>query len=284
MAATLRIGGHSVGRGERLLLIAGPCVIESAELCLEISGRLGELGKALDILVVFKASFDKANRQSVSSFRGPGLEKGLEILGRVRKETSLPVLTDVHESYQAGPAGKVVDIIQIPAFLCRQTDLLTAAGQTGKCVNIKKGQFMAPQQMKDAVSKVQAAGNDQVMLTERGSCFGYGQLIGDMTSIAVMRRFAPVVFDATHCTQQPGGTGSGSGGRPEFAPLLARSAVAAGADGLFIETHPNPSKAKSDAATMLPLEELEALLRDCIAIRGIVNRQVNSEDGAASDG
>ena len=270
MSATLRIGDRTIGQGQRLFLIAGPCVIESSELCLEIAQGLRILGRKLDIPVVFKASFDKANRQSVSGFRGPGLEKGLDILAMIRKETSLPVLSDIHESYQAAPAAEVLDIIQIPAFLCRQTDLLSAAGRTGKCVNIKKGQFMAPQQMKDAVAKVQAVGNEQIMLTERGSCFGYGQLISDMTAISVMQQFAPVVFDVTHSTQQPGGTGSGSGGQPGFAPLLARSAVAAGADGLFIETHPDPARAKCDATTMLPLAQLESLLRDCLAIRNIV--------------
>ena len=270
MPATCTVGDYTVGRGQPLFLIAGPCVIESFELCLEIAERLRQLAEKLNILVVFKASFDKANRQSIGSFRGPGLTEGLDILARVREEAGLPVLSDVHEVRQVAAAGEVLDIIQIPAFLCRQTDLLRAAGQTGKCVNIKKGQFMAPQQMKDAVAKVAAGGNEKVLLSERGTSFGYGQLINDMPAIAVMQEFAPVVFDVTHSTQRPGATGSGSGGAPEFSALLARSATAAGADGLFIETHPAPAKAKCDATTMLPLEELEPLMAKCIAIRQII--------------
>ena len=270
MLTSISIGKHTVGATEPLFLIAGPCVIESAEICFGIAEQLGRLGEDLNILVIFKASFDKANRQSGSSYRGPGLKEGLEILGQVRKRTGLTILSDVHEVHQVAPAGEVLDIIQIPAFLCRQTDLLGAAGRTGKCVNIKKGQFMAPEQMKDAVAKVLATGNEKVLLTERGSCFGYGRLVSDMSAIAVMQEFAPVVFDVTHSTQQPGGTGSGSGGQPEFAPLLARAAVAAGADGLFIETHPEPAKAKCDASSMLPLEKLEAVVSECVAIRKIV--------------
>ncbi|MCK4849921.1 MAG: 3-deoxy-8-phosphooctulonate synthase [Phycisphaerae bacterium] len=270
MPATLLIGKQTVGAAQSLFLIAGPCVIESAEICFEIAERLRRLAEELKILVIFKASFDKANRQSISSYRGPGLKDGLAILSEIRKKTALPILSDVHEVHQVGPAGEVLDIIQIPAFLCRQTDLLSAAGASGKCVNIKKGQFMAPEQMKDAVAKVVATGNEKVLLTERGSCFGYGRLINDMSAITVMQEFAPVVFDATHSTQQPGGGQSSSGGRPEFAPLLARAAVAAGADGLFIETHPQPHQAKSDATTMLPLEELENVVSECIAIRKIV--------------
>ena len=282
MPATCTVGQYIVGQGQPLFLIAGPCVIESAQLCLEIAERLRQLAQNLNIPVVFKGSFDKANRQSISSFRGPGLKKGLDILAKVREKTGLPVLSDVHEVHQAAPAGEVLDIIQIPAFLCRQTDLLRAAGKTGKCVNIKKGQFMAPQQMKDAVAKVAAArlgggagrsreGNKNVLLTERGTCFGYGQLINDMPAIAIMQEFAPVVFDVTHSTQRPGAAGGSSGGAPEFAALLARSAAAAGADGLFIETHPEPGQAKSDATTMLPLEKLEPLVAECIAIRQLIN-------------
>ncbi len=270
MPATLLVGKKTVGAAQSLFLIAGPCVIESAEICFEIAEHLSRLAQDLNILVIFKASFDKANRQSISSYRGPGLKDGLAILSEVRKRTHLPILSDVHEPQQVGPAGQVLDIVQIPAFLCRQSDLLSAAGQTGKCVNIKKGQFMAPEQMKDAVAKVTATGNEKVLLTERGSCFGYGRLVNDMSAIAVMQEFAPVIFDATHSTQQPGGAGSSSGGRPEFAPLLARSAVAAGADGLFIETHPQPHQAKSDATTMLPLEQLQDVVSECIAIRKIV--------------
>ena len=276
MPAICSVGDRTVGRGQPLFLIAGPCVIESFELCLEIAERLRQLAEKLDILAVFKASFDKANRQSIGSFRGPGLKEGLDILAKVREATGLPVLSDVHEVHQAAPAGEVLDIIQIPAFLCRQTDLLRAAGQTGKCVNIKKGQFMAPQQMKDAVAKVAAEGNEKVLLSERGTSFGYGQLINDMPAIAVMQEFAPVVFDTTHSTQRPGATGSGSGGAPEFGALLARSATAAGADGLFIETHPAPAQAKSDATTMLPLEKLESLMDECIAVRQIITNRLES--------
>ena len=270
MPSTVSIAKQNVGKGKPLFLIAGPCVIESAQLCLQIAERLQQLARELNIPVVFKASFDKANRSSVSSFRGPGLAEGLDILAEIREKTGLAILSDVHEVQQVEAAGKVLDIIQIPAFLCRQSDILYAAGQTGKCVNIKKGQFMAPEQMKDAVAKVAAAGNDQVLLTERGTTFGYGRLINDMSAVAVMGQFAPVVFDATHSTQQPGGAGNSSGGCPQFAQLLARSAVAAGADGLFIETHPEPAKAKCDAATMLPLDKLEELVRQCQAIRKIV--------------
>ena len=271
MSVSCHIGPYTVGQGEPLLLIAGPCAIESAKVCLEIAEHLKQLAQDLNIPVVFKASFDKANRQSVSSFRGPGLAEGLDILAKIREKTGLPVLSDVHEVQQVGPAGEVLDIIQIPAFLCRQTDLLNAAGETGKCVNIKKGQFMAPQQMKDAVAKVKATGNENILLTERGTCFGYGQLISDMPAIAIMQQFAPVVFDVTHSTQRPGAAGAGSGGSPEFGPLLGRSAVAAGADGLFIETHPEPSKAKCDATTMLRMDQLKPLVAECIAIHKLIN-------------
>jgi len=297
MPVTCTVGQYTIGQGQPLFLIAGPCVIESAQLCLEIAERLRQIAQNLNIPVIFKASFDKANRQSISSFRGPGLKKGLDILAKVREKTGLPVLSDVHEVHQVAPAGEVLDIIQIPAFLCRQTDLLRAAGRTGKCVNIKKGQFMAPQQMKDAVAKVAAArlgglvsakravaggagrsreGNKNILLTERGTCFGYGQLINDMPAIAIMQEFAPVVFDVTHSTQRPGAAGGSSGGAPEFAALLARSATAAGADGLFIETHLEPGQAKSDATTMLPLEKLEPLVAECIAIRQLISDSNNS--------
>ncbi len=276
MPASISIEKHTVGGGGPLLLIAGPCVIESAEICFEIADHLVGLAAELNILVMFKGSFDKANRQSVSSYRGPGLKEGLAILSEVRTRTGLAVVSDVHEVAQVGPAGEVLDVIQIPAFLCRQTDLLSEAGRTGKCVNIKKGQFMAPEQMKDAVGKVTSTGNEKVLLTERGSCFGYGRLINDMSAIAIMREFAPVIFDATHSTQQPGGTGSGSGGQPEFAALLARSAVAAGADGLFVETHPQPRQAKCDATTMLPLKQLQAVVSECIAIRKIVTKSYSN--------
>lgn len=250
-----------------LFIIAGPCVIESAELCLSIAARMKEICQRLGLRYIFKASFDKANRSAGSSFRGPGLDAGLAILEKVRRELDLPVLTDVHEPGQAAAVGTVCDILQVPAFLARQTDLLVACGETGKAVNIKKGQFMSPQEMSNAVEKIKTTGNDQVLLTERGTFFGYNRLVNDFTGLAVMKDLGyPVVFDVTHSTQQPAGLGGASGGNPRFAPLLARAAVAAGVDGLFLETHPDPRSAKSDAATMLPLDTMEALLQSCLDI------------------
>jgi 2-dehydro-3-deoxyphosphooctonate aldolase (KDO 8-P synthase) len=243
-------------------------VIESQELCLEVASFMKGVCAKLGLEYIFKASFDKANRSSNSSFRGPGLEKGLAILAKVKEELGLRVLTDVHESQQAEAIGRVVDIIQIPAFLARQTDLLQAAGRTGKCVNIKKGQFMSPAEMENAIAKVASTGNKNILLTERGTFFGYGALVNDFTGLAVMKKLGSfVVFDATHSTQRPAGLGNASGGNPEYAPLLARAAVAAGVDGLFIECHPNPKEAKSDAATMLSLTQAEKLLTECAAFR-----------------
>lgn len=254
-----------------LFVIAGPCVIESAELCLTVARHVKGVCDALGLTYVFKASFDKANRSSNSSFRGPGIEDGLVVLERIKRELGVPVLTDVHEAGQAAEVGRVVDILQVPAFLARQTDLLVACGKTGCAVNIKKGQFMAPQEMGNAVEKVKgarpnppAASAAPIMLTERGTFFGYNRLVNDFTGLAVMREFGvPVVFDVTHSTQQPAGLGTASGGNPQYSPLLARAAVAAGVDGLFLECHPNPRQAKSDAATMLGLDEVEPLLRSC---------------------
>jgi 2-dehydro-3-deoxyphosphooctonate aldolase (KDO 8-P synthase) len=259
--------------GERLAVIGGPCVIESLDLCRTVAGRLVEICARLDIGCVFKASFDKANRTSVESFRGPGIEKGLEILAQIRTEFGVPVLTDVHETWQADPAGQTVDILQIPAFLCRQTDLLLACGRTGKTVNVKKGQFVAPHDMVNAVRKIESTGNRRILLSERGSSFGYNQLVADMTSIPVMRETGyPVVFDATHSVQRPGGLGNASGGNRQFIPTLVKAAVAAGADALFLETHPDPDRALSDAASQLPLDELEGLLKSALrvweAVRG----------------
>lgn len=248
--------------GDDLIVIAGPCVIESRDHTLRMAERIKNLCGSLGLPAVFKASFDKANRQSADSFRGPGLEAGLRILAEVRREWDMPVLSDIHETAQTAAAAEVLDILQIPAFLCRQTDLLVAAGSTGRCVNIKKGQFVAPEQMADAAGKVRQTGNDRVLLTERGTFFGYGRLVNDMTAIPVMRPFAPVVFDATHSCQMPGGGGHRSGGRREFAPVLARAAVAAGADAVFIETHDDPDHAKSDAATVWPIDHLEEMLTD----------------------
>jgi 2-dehydro-3-deoxyphosphooctonate aldolase (KDO 8-P synthase) len=248
----------------RLFVIAGPCVIESADLCLSIARHVKGVCDRLGLTYVFKASFDKANRSSNASFRGPGMADGLVILQRIREEVGVPVLTDVHESDQVPAVARAVDILQVPAFLARQTDLLVACGHSGRTVNVKKGQFMAPQEMGNAVEKIRAAGGRNVLLTERGTFFGYNRLVNDLTGLAVMRGFGcPVVFDATHSTQQPAGMGHQSGGNPQYSPLLARAAVAAGVDGLFLECHPEPKKAKSDAATMLGIDEVEPLLTQC---------------------
>jgi 2-dehydro-3-deoxyphosphooctonate aldolase (KDO 8-P synthase) len=253
-----------------LFVIAGPCVIESAELCLTVGRHVKAVCDKLGLAYVFKASFDKANRSSNASFRGPGLTDGLVVLERVKAELGVPVLTDVHESEQVPTVARVVDILQVPAFLARQTDLVVACGHSGKAVNIKKGQFMSPQEMGNAVEKVRGAAPPdsgkpaEVMLTERGTFFGYNRLVNDFTGLPVMKSFGcPVVFDITHSTQQPAGLGNQSGGNPQYSPMLARAAVAAGADGLFLECHPEPKKAKSDAATMLGLDQVEALLTQC---------------------
>ena len=247
-----------------LFVIAGPCVIESAELCLTVARHVKGLCDQLGLTYIFKASFDKANRSSNASFRGPGLEGGLKILQRIKEELGVPVLTDVHEPHHAEAAGKIVDVLQVPAFLARQTDLLLACGKTGKTINVKKGQFMEPVEMGLAIEKIKSTGNANIMLTERGTFFGYGRLVNDFTGLAIMAKFGhPVVFDITHSTQMPAGLGNTSGGNPEYTPLLARAAVAAGVDGLFLECHPEPKKAKSDAATMLGLDEVEPLLTQC---------------------
>lgn len=245
---------------DRLVLFAGPCVAESYDICIEIGTKVKAICEKLGIDYVFKASFDKANRTSGSSYRGPSVDMGLEILAMVKKHLNVPVVTDVHESYQCAEAATVADVLQIPAFLCRQTDLLKAAAKTGKAVKIKKGQFMAPEDMKYAVDKVRGEGNNNVFLTERGASFGYHTLVVDMRSLPIMRQFTPVVFDVTHSVQQPGGRGGSSGGQREFAPFLARAAAAAGVDGFFIETHPNPDKALSDGPNMIPLHQLEAFV------------------------
>jgi 2-dehydro-3-deoxyphosphooctonate aldolase (KDO 8-P synthase) len=247
-----------------LFVIAGPCVIESLELCLEIGAHVKKVCESLGLTYIFKASFDKANRSSNASFRGPGLTDGLVILERIKRELGVPVLTDVHEPDQVPAAAKVVDVLQVPAFLARQTDLLVACGKTSCYVNIKKGQFMSPQEMGNAVDKVKSAGNDRVMLTERGTFFGYNRLVNDFTALPIMKSLGvPVVFDITHSTQQPAGLGNQSGGNPQYSPMLARAAVAAGVDGLFLECHPDPRNAKSDAATMLNLSDVEPLLKSC---------------------
>lgn len=251
----------------RLTLIAGPCVIENEKLCLSVASALKRTCDRLGIFYVFKASFDKANRTSAKSFRGPGLEAGLEILARVRTQIGVPVLTDVHTEAQAAIAGEVVDILQIPAFLCRQTDLIEAAVATGQIVNLKKGQFLSPTEMGQVVEKAKNAGGKKLLLTERGSTFGYNNLVADMRSIPIMKGFGfPVIFDATHSVQLPGGGGDKSGGQREFAPVLACAALAAGANGIFIETHPRPDRALSDGPNMIPLIEMPALLKGLVKV------------------
>ncbi|WP_194976912.1 3-deoxy-8-phosphooctulonate synthase [Aquiflexum lacus] len=248
-----------LGEGKPVLF-AGPCAVESFDICIEIGSKVKEISDRLGFSYVFKASFDKANRTSSSSFRSIGMDKSLEVLQRVGKELQIPLVTDIHESYQAAEVAEVVDVLQIPAFLCRQTDLLLAAGQTGKAVKIKRGQFMAPEDMEYAVSKVRSTGNNNVCLTERGFSLGYHNLVVDMRGLPIMRQFAPVVFDITHSVQQPGGMAGSSGGQREFAPFLARAAAATGIDGFFIETHPEPSKALSDGPNLIPLDKMDLFL------------------------
>jgi 2-dehydro-3-deoxyphosphooctonate aldolase (KDO 8-P synthase) len=271
-----RIGGPGVevscGRGAPTLLIAGPCVIESEDLVFHVAEQLVGICERVGMGLVFKASFDKANRTSVKSFRGPGLEKGCETLARVRERFRVPVLTDVHETHQARRAGEFVDVLQIPAFLARQTDLLVAAAETGKAVNVKKGQFMAPGDMRQAVAKLEEAGGENILLTERGTTFGYGMLVTDFRGLPIMRQTgAPVIFDATHSVQMPSAAGDKSGGQREMALPLMRAAMAVGCDGLFIETHPDPDRALSDGPNMIPLERLEPLLRVCQRIRQAID-------------
>lgn len=248
-------------------LIAGPCVIENEELVLEVAEKLKKITDELDIDFYFKASFDKANRTSISSYRGPGLEDGLKILKKVKEKYNIKIATDIHEPYQADIAAKVVDMIQIPAFLCRQTDLLIAAAQTGKELNVKKAQFLAPWDMKNVIGKLESAGTDKIMLCERGTSFGYNNLVVDMTSLVEMRKLGyPVIFDATHSVQKPGGKGTETGGNREYVEYLARAAAAVGIDGLFMEVHPNPEKALSDGPNMIYLSEVEAMLKTILDI------------------
>lgn len=242
-------------------LIAGPCVIESEEMVMSIAGEMKSITDELGIPYTFKASFDKANRTSISGFRGPGIEEGLRILQKVKDSYGLSICTDIHEAWQAAPAAEVADIIQIPAFLCRQTDLLVAAAKTGRCVNIKKAQFLAAWDMKNCLEKVRESGNDNVMLCERGTSFGYNTLVVDMTGLRVMKDMGvPVIFDATHSVQKPGGNGTSTGGNREYVEYLAKAAIAVGVDGLFMETHPNPDHAKSDGPNMVPLGQMRELL------------------------
>lgn len=267
----VKIGNLTVGGGKGLFLLAGPCVIEDPERTLMIGRRTKEICDRLGIPYIFKASFDKANRSSYSSFRGPGLEEGLKILAHIKKELQVPVVSDIHSVEQIEPAAEVLDVLQIPAFLCRQTDLVYGAAKTGKCVNVKKGQFMAPKDMINILKKMEEAGNENLMLTERGASFGYNNLVVDMRSFPIMRDFGyPVIFDATHSVQLPGGAGTKSSGQREFVPFLSRAAVGAGVDGLFMEVHDNPEEALSDGPNMVCLDDLEAILRDLKAIDTIV--------------
>ena len=267
----VKVCNLTLGGGKGLFLMAGPCVIESPERTLEIGRRAKAICERVGIPYIFKASFDKANRSSYKSFRGPGLEEGLKILAHIKKELQVPVVSDIHSIEQIEPAAEVLDVLQIPAFLCRQTDLVYGAAKTGKAINIKKGQFLAPNDMINVVKKVEEAGNPNLMLTERGATFGYNNLVVDMRSFPIMRSFDyPVVFDATHSVQLPGGAGTSSSGQREFVPYLSRAAVGAGVDGLFMEVHDNPAEALSDGPNMVYLDKLEAMLMDLVAIDKIV--------------
>jgi 2-dehydro-3-deoxyphosphooctonate aldolase (KDO 8-P synthase) len=271
------IGDIRFGSGENLFLIAGPCVIESEAHALKIAKAVRDAARKLRIPIIFKASYDKANRTSLESFRGPGLEEGLRILKKIRRTVEVPVLTDVHEAADVPAVAKAVDVVQIPAFLCRQTDLLVAAAKHARIINIKKGQFVSPWDMRYAVAKVRDSGNNNVFLTERGSFFGYNNLVVDMRSLAIMRQFAPVVFDATHSVQLPSAGADGqvvSGGQPEFIPVLSRAAVAAGVDGIFMEVHDNPSQAKSDGPNALRLDQLEDVLSELLTIQNAVRGRI----------
>ena len=260
-----------------MLLIAGPCVIENEALCLGVADRLRRITAKLGVPYVFKSSYDKANRTSVASFRGIGMEEGLRVLERVRRETGVPILSDVHGVEEVRAAAEVLDVLQIPAFLCRQTDLLVAAARTGRVVNVKKGQFLAPGDMKHAVGKVESAGSNRLMLTERGVSFGYNNLVVDFRSLPIMRQWGyPVIFDATHSVQLPGGAGNASSGQREFVAPLARAAVAVGCDGLFMEVHPDPDHAPSDGPNMVPLDRVEDLLRQVLTIREAVGADAST--------
>lgn len=277
----ISVGAVTIGEEGPLAVIAGPCVIEDAQECLGIASHLKTLTERLGIPFIFKASYDKANRTSAASYRGPGLEKGLEILSAIRDKLSVPVLTDVHCRHDVEAVAKAVDIVQIPAFLCRQTDLIQAVARSATVVNVKKGQFLSPWEIKNVIEKVEAAGNKTILITERGTSFGYNCLVSDMRAIPVMQSYGyPVIFDATHSVQRPGGLGNASGGDREFVACLALAAAAAGCDGLFLEVHPQPERALSDAASMLPLEKLPELLEKAQAIRRIVRSGIGTETGA----
>jgi 2-dehydro-3-deoxyphosphooctonate aldolase (KDO 8-P synthase) len=273
----LRLASLRLGAGNPLFLIAGPCVIESESHARMMAERVSAIAAEIGVPYIFKASFDKANRSSVTAFRGPGLNEGLRILAKIKSDLKLSILTDIHEASQAAPAADVVDILQIPAFLARQTDLLVAAGKTGRVINIKKPQFVSPADMKNVVEKIESTGNKQVILTERGSSFGYQNLVVDFRGIPQMKKLGyPVVFDATHSVQLPGGQGHASGGQPEFIEPLARAAVAAGVNGLFLETHDHPGKALSDGANALPLDQLAALLSRLKELATLVRKWGNA--------
>jgi 2-dehydro-3-deoxyphosphooctonate aldolase (KDO 8-P synthase) len=256
----MKLCGFEVGPDRPLFLIAGPCVVESEGLVLDIAGRMQEITGALGIPYIFKASYDKANRSSRASFRGPGIEEGLRILAEVKRQLGLPVLTDVHEDTPMAEVASVVDVLQTPAFLCRQTNFILSAASQGRPVNVKKGQFLSPWEMRNVIEKARSTGNEQIMACERGFSFGYNNLVSDMRSLAVMRDYAPVVFDATHSVQLPGGQGTSSGGQREFVPVLARAAVATGVSGVFMETHPDPAQALSDGPNAWPLDRMRSLL------------------------
>jgi 2-dehydro-3-deoxyphosphooctonate aldolase (KDO 8-P synthase) len=261
------------GGNNPFVLIAGPCMLENEKLVMETAEQIKEVTTKLNVPFVFKGSFDKANRSSIFSHRGPGLEKGLELLAKVKETFDVPVTSDIHETYQAEAAGEVLDIIQIPAFLCRQTDLLVAAAKTNKIVNVKKGQFLAPWDMKNVVTKLRESGNEQILLTERGTTFGYNNLVVDMRSLITMREMdVPVVFDATHSVQIPGGNGTSTGGKREFVPYLSRAAAAVGIDSIFMEVHPDPDNALSDGPNMVKLENLEEVLKPLIEIDRLVKQ------------
>lgn len=273
----VRIGNKTVGGDGKLFVLAGPCVLEEEERVLAIGQTMKDICARLGLTYVFKASFDKANRSSYTSFRGPGLEKGLEILQRIKDTLQVPIVSDIHTAEQAKRAAEVLDVLQIPAFLCRQTDLLEAAAATGKCVNVKKGQFMAPEDMKNVLAKMVHVGNENLMLTERGFCLGYHNLVVDMRGLPIMREFGyPVIFDATHSVQLPGGAGTKSSGQRQFIGNLARAAAGSGIDGVFMEVHDNPEEALSDGPNMLYLSQVEAVLRDMMAIHEITKRSVDT--------
>ena len=271
----VQVGNFQIGGGEPLVLLAGPCVLEGLERCLYIGRTIKDITQRLGIPYVFKASFDKANRSSYHSFRGPGVKEGLRMLQQIKDELQVPIVTDIHETTQAEPAAKVADILQIPAFLCRQTDLLHAAAVTGRVVNVKKGQFPSPADMRNVVDKLHGSGTNQILLTERGASFGYNNLVVDMRSLPIMRSFGyPVIFDGTHSVQIPGGAGTTSSGKREFVEYLVRAAAGVGIDGLFLEVHDNPEEALSDGPNMVYLDHLEEMLKDALAIHAIVKKKL----------